>query len=678
MEGVENFPVLYSNKPMKNEFREFERLTITSQSFTIGRGLKNSVIIPCLSISRNHCTLTNTNDNKWVLEDNSSFGVDVNGQKIGKGMTKLLNHGDILSLEPSGEFIYKFTCPLSLEEYETPKKRIKLEPRSPDCNNILNDVKIKFEESQNYEIRHIEDKIQNAKNMQTTSLILKEQLKLEMLRKTKQLEKQFSIQIKNLKGKKKDIETQKAVLLEERDMQLACMKEEMQGKINELMVEIKKHNETETELLKENNLLKEKLMKEREEFLSELNRENTSKQDMLDKLECKIKEQEEFYFKEKRELEENLRKETEQLRLAKEKELKELEEQSQQREIKLKEELNNMKKDLQLQLELNEQQNLQAQEKLNEEMEVMKKLNEIEKVKMEELIREREEYQNKLKDAQENAQKSLQKLQQRVSDRETELAAMAAERIQKQAEQSSEVIYNLQEQLEKVKNQLQCVENEKDSLLKNINTTESAGEGTSKQNTLAEVGELVENELQCSICAELFIEAITLSCSHTFCKYCITKWKNKKKDCPICRTPITSECRSLVLDSFIEKMVQKLTNEMKEKRQEILKNRAEEVIASMNRSSATRSTRGRGRRRTTNGSRVTGTSHTSIMMIRISNGNIPVVDLTTTSVPPHHQSAGGAGGAWRAPPARTTAGTGAASGAGPGATGRRAAPTPDS
>lgn len=69
----------------------------------------------------------------------------------------------------------------------------------------------------------------------------------------------------------------------------------------------------------ENNVLKEKLLKEREEFLSELNRENSLKQEMLNKLEAKMKEQEEVRLKEKQEFESLLLKETEQLRLAKQK-----------------------------------------------------------------------------------------------------------------------------------------------------------------------------------------------------------------------------------------------------------------------------------------------------------------------------------------------------------------------
>lgn len=49
-----------------------------------------------------------------------------------------------------------------------------------------------------------------------------------------------------------------------------------------------------------------------------MSRENSSKQEMLEKLEAKILEQEEIRLKEKQELEEQLRKETEQIKLAKE------------------------------------------------------------------------------------------------------------------------------------------------------------------------------------------------------------------------------------------------------------------------------------------------------------------------------------------------------------------------
>ncbi|XP_047019263.1 E3 ubiquitin-protein ligase RNF8-like isoform X5 [Helicoverpa zea] len=572
MEGGNNCPVLVSCKKLKTEFAEFYKIPLTSDNFSLGRGLKNSVVVPFISISRNHCLFKKV-ENKWTIEDNSSFGIKVNGETLGKGFSKTLCDGDVILLEGSEEFVYKFTYP-SGDEFEVPRKRMKMDDTSPN-NKIINDVKMKFEESQTCEIKHIEEKIQNAKQMQNTSKILKQQLQTEMNRKILHLESEFALQIENLKGEKNEVERQKTILEEERDAQLATIKHEMENKISELMEQIQKHNESESELIKENNLLKEKLMKEREEFLLELSRENTSKQEILENLEAKIREQEDVRLKERQEFLEMLQRETEQLRLAKEKELKEIEEQRIQREQALKLELNTIKKNLEDKVQQTEQEKLKAEKMLNEQMEHMKKVSNEDKIAMQKLMKEREDIENKLNEAQTNAAKSLEELRTRVIDRETELAALAAERIQKQAEQSSVVIHTLQAQLEQVKSQLHTVETERNTILENICAPDNAGEGSSKQTVLTEMGELMESELQCSVCNELFVEATTLNCSHTFCKYCISVWKKKKKDCPICRAPITSECKSLVLDSFIEKMVQSLSEDMKRKRKDILDNRKE-------------------------------------------------------------------------------------------------------
>uniref|UniRef100_A0A2A4J7C8 E3 ubiquitin-protein ligase CHFR n=1 Tax=Heliothis virescens TaxID=7102 RepID=A0A2A4J7C8_HELVI len=622
MEGDNNYPVLVSCKKLKSEFAGLNKIPITSDNFSLGRGLKNSIVVPFISISRNHCHFKKV-ENKWTVEDNSSFGIKVNGKTVGKGLAKTLRDGDVITLEVSEEFVYKFTHP-SEDEFEVPRKRIKMDDSSAS-NNIINDVKMKFEESQTFEIKHIEEKIQNAKQMQNTSMILKEQLQTEMNRKILQLESEFALQIENLKGEKNEVERQKTILEEERDAQLATIKHEMENKISELMEQIQKHNESESELMKENNLLKEKLMKEREEFLLELNRENTSKQEMLENLEAKIREQEDVRLKERQEFVEMLQRETEQLRLAKEKELKEIEEQRIQREHALKQELNNIKKNLEDKVQQTEQDKLKAEKMLNEQMEHMKKVSNEDKIAMQKLMKEREDIENKLNEAQTNAAKSLEELRMRVIDRETELAALAAERIQKQAEQSSVVINTLQAQLEQVKSQLHTVETERNTILENICAPDNAGEGSSKQSVLTEMGELMESELQCSVCNELFVEATTLNCSHTFCKYCISVWKKKKKDCPICRAPITSECKSLVLDSFIEKMVQSLSEDMKRKRKDILDNRKDEETALTRVQSTPTSTtasttrnRRRNRRRTT-------TSHS------IPTSMTPmVVDLTVT------------------------------------------------
>jgi len=93
-------------------------------------------------------------------------------------------------------------------------------------------------------------------------------------------------------------------------------------------------------------------------------------------------------------------------------------------------------------------------------------------------------------------------------------------------------------------------------------------ETESKRNILTNLEATMEEELQCAICTELFIEATALNCAHSFCQYCIKEWRKNKNECPVCRVRITTETRALVLDSYIDKMVQHLSEEMKERRNE--------------------------------------------------------------------------------------------------------------
>ena len=69
------------------------------------------------------------------------------------------------------------------------------------------------------------------------------------------------------------------------------------------------------------------------------------------------------------------------------------------------------------------------------------------------------------------------------------------------------------------------------------------------------------------------IQATTLNCTHSFCAFCIDEWMKRKKNCPVCRTPVTSQARAIVLDSYIEKMVSCFSDEMKERREQIIKER---------------------------------------------------------------------------------------------------------
>ncbi|XP_054053433.1 E3 ubiquitin-protein ligase RNF8 isoform X5 [Rissa tridactyla] len=100
-----------------------------------------------------------------------------------------------------------------------------------------------------------------------------------------------------------------------------------------------------------------------------------------------------------------------------------------------------------------------------------------------------------------------------------------------------------------------------------------------KEEVLNQMNDVLENELQCTICSEHFIEAVTLNCAHSFCSYCINEWTKRKVECPICRQEIKSKTRSLVLDNCIDRMVEKLDVAMKEHRLTLIRERKEKQNA---------------------------------------------------------------------------------------------------
>ena len=120
------------------------------------------------------------------------------------------------------------------------------------------------------------------------------------------------------------------------------------------------------------------------------------------------------------------------------------------------------------------------------------------------------------------------------------------------------------------------MEEEKANLQQEMEMMEFAVSTEAKKAVVDTVEEVIDSEMQCAICNELFIKAILLNCSHTFCEYCINCWKKNKKDCPACRTPITSETRSITIDNFIAKIVNNLSNEVKKNREEVVKERESE------------------------------------------------------------------------------------------------------
>lgn len=73
-------------------------------------------------------------------------------------------------------------------------------------------------------------------------------------------------------------------------------------------------------------------------------------------------------------------------------------------------------------------------------------------------------------------------------------------------------------------------------------------------------GSMLEEELSCPVCCEIFKEPVVLKCSHSFCRACLQEFWNKKKarrECPICRRkcsltePTVSLALKNVADTFL-------------------------------------------------------------------------------------------------------------------------------
>lgn len=96
-------------------------------------------------------------------------------------------------------------------------------------------------------------------------------------------------------------------------------------------------------------------------------------------------------------------------------------------------------------------------------------------------------------------------------------------------------------------------------LIMSENTPEVLTENTpevplNKKEEPSSSSKLEEEDLTCSVCAELFINAVTLGCSHTFCKFCIEQWKKNDDVCPICRTKIKGQFPTLIINNLVEKV----------------------------------------------------------------------------------------------------------------------------
>ncbi|KAJ7340946.1 hypothetical protein JRQ81_004233 [Phrynocephalus forsythii] len=179
------------------------------------------------------------------------------------------------------------------------------------------------------------------------------------------------------------------------------------------------------------------------------------------------------------------------------------------------------------------------------------------------LEQELQELQDQLCTEQEHQQQRVEQLQKTFYE---ELEGTKQDHVEeKLKEQLAQVLaqhHALMEELSRSKRDFEEIIKAKDRELKETKEEKEKARAQ-KEEALNHMNDVLENELQCTICSEHFIEAVTLNCAHSFCSYCISEWMKRRLECPICRRIIISKTRSLVLDNCIDRMVENLDDETK-------------------------------------------------------------------------------------------------------------------
>nr|XP_007970937.1 E3 ubiquitin-protein ligase RNF8 isoform X2 [Chlorocebus sabaeus] len=178
---------------------------------------------------------------------------------------------------------------------------------------------------------------------------------------------------------------------------------------------------------------------------------------------------------------------------------------------------------------------------------------------------------NVKKQTQKGNSKKIVRMEQELQDLQSQLCAEQAQQ-QARVEQLEKTFQEEEQHLQGLEI-AQGEEDLKQQLAQALQEEEKEKVQAQKEEVLSHMNDVLENELQCIICSEYFIEAVTLNCAHSFCSYCINEWMKRKIECPICRKDIESKTYSLVLDNCINKMVNNLSSEVKERRIVLIRER---------------------------------------------------------------------------------------------------------
>lgn len=69
------------------------------------------------------------------------------------------------------------------------------------------------------------------------------------------------------------------------------------------------------------------------------------------------------------------------------------------------------------------------------------------------------------------------------------------------------------------------------------------------------ISKMMEDDVRCSLCFNVFFHPVTTSCGHTYCKECLERSFVYSSQCPLCRAPIYPNPTLMSITEQIDVMV---------------------------------------------------------------------------------------------------------------------------
>jgi len=184
--------------------------------------------------------------------------------------------------------------------------------------------------------------------------------------------------------------------------------------------------------------------------------------------------------------------------------------------------------------------------------------------------------QDKLQIKKQSLKTHKQEHKQEIEDLTSKFNAQVEKEVDKHSKEKSKMekeLKSMRKRAERAELDLSKAESLKSSVATN------AGGGSSEaffQDILVNLKDFLGDQLQCSICNEIYVYPTSINCGHSYCEDCIEGWRKKSTNttCPICRADVVMLSPNQVLDGFIEKFVDNFFPEdAKQQRQELVKER---------------------------------------------------------------------------------------------------------